>query len=270
MIWCFHLDEGFFCVSAVGKGGLYLNIAADAASDLPQHIREKYIHDNNFIIEYKLKLDDIQQTIEADSLPLRDNPHHQPTTGDPAQLVTLIKDTTRQVVFFTGAGISRAAGIWSSAELDAQLKRNDIAALCQYSVLQPETLIGRFKIFMSQIFLARPTPAHRALALIARAYERSVVTENVDRLHELTGITPLRTFMKKDLSEIHRLKPDVVILLGVSQPRAAHLLSHWCDQGAQIHLIYQGSSNISHFADFIYTCDLQTCLPEWQKQLGLE
>ena len=276
MIWSFGLTDGFFCISATGKGGICLNIGANLAGELPTKTQKKYAVGDRFIVEYGLRVDEVTDLVQRTLVSKNNNNQQQKglsgatKAGDPSYLLDLIKDGKLEVLFFTGAGLSRDAGIWGSAELWKQLQLDDIARLCWYCVSKPDELIGRFKMFTWQMLLAKPTKAHEALALIVRQYKRIVVTENLDRLHELTGITPYRPFEEKALASLYTLKPDIIVALGSGFSMAGSLLEAWQNKGARIHLISRGLCSFQHLVDFVYRDDLQVCLPGWQKMLGLD
>lgn len=274
MIWSFVLTDGFFCISALDKGGICLNVRADLAGELSTSTKEKYSVGERFIVEYGLRIDEVtglvQRTlVRKNNQQLKELPAAT-RVGSPSYLLDLIKDEHVEALFFTGAGLSRAAGIWGSAELWKQLQLDDVARLCWYCTSRPEELIGRFKMFTWQMVLARPTKAHEALAAIVRRYKRVVITENLDHLHELSGITPYRPFEEKTIAHLYNLKPDIIVALGSGSSMAVDLLEAWHHKGASIHLVSQGVCNFQHLVDFAYKDDLQVCLPNWQKMLRLE
>jgi NAD-dependent deacetylase len=98
-----------------------------------------------------------------------------------------MKTAYRNIVVLTGAGISRSAGLatyrgpgglWSDPELEA------LSHVDALSTRRPE-VCAMFWRFRAAIRDVQPTAAHRALA----ARELTIITQNVDGLHQQAGST---------------------------------------------------------------------------------
>lgn len=85
----------------------------------------------------------------------------------------------KQIVAFTGAGISAASGIPTYQE------RPWLRTLFTniYLESQPQRFFAEYFELMQLLDRARPNPAHNALA----QYQIPVVTQNIDRLHQKAG-----------------------------------------------------------------------------------
>ncbi len=281
MLWLQSVADGYLCLTSSGKGGLCLDVGIGSAAGLPPDIRSRHLVRDRFVVEFRLTTQATQEIVGAGAIPRGDASRggsglpsssaadvlSSSAAGDPEYLLSALADPAQQVVFLTGAGISCAAGIWGDAALSEQLRTHDPPSLCWYSVVKPEVIIGRFKIFVAQLRMARPTPAHQALASIVRRYSRALVTQNVDCLHERSGVKPLRLLSTEARATLRNLAPDVVVALGVSQLLDVSLVEHWRNRGAAVHLVNQGMSTTPHLIDFSYDCDLQLALPDWQGRL---
>jgi mono-ADP-ribosyltransferase sirtuin 6 len=94
--------------------------------------------------------------------------------GAISELVRAMRDAKGDVVFFTGAGISKAAGI--------PTYRGDEGV---YTLKAAGLQIPQFP----DLSKLAPTAAHRAIAdLISRGVARGVITTNVDGLHRGSGV----------------------------------------------------------------------------------
>lgn len=108
--------------------------------------------------------------------------------------------TSDSAVPFTGAGISTECGIpdfRSPGGLWTQNKPIDFASFVGSQAMRDESWRRRFAMD-PQFRAARPGRGHRALAALHRAGKvRKVITQNIDNLHQDSGIPPT------DVIELH-------------------------------------------------------------------
>lgn len=116
------------------------------------------------------------------------NPHHD----IPAALATALR-TARHVVVFTGAGVSAESGIATFRDaLTGLWSRFDAQALATPEAFRshPDIVWGWYESRRAQVLRSEPNAAHRAIAELARHVpELTVITQNVDDLHERAGST---------------------------------------------------------------------------------
>jgi NAD-dependent deacetylase len=110
--------------------------------------------------------------------------------GGPAALKRML-DQARRVVVFTGAGISTESGIpdfRSPGGIWTKMAPIDFSEFLASEEARRETWRRRFA--MEDIFLAAaPNRGHRAVdALVRRGKVSAVITQNIDGLHEASGI----------------------------------------------------------------------------------
>jgi NAD-dependent deacetylase len=103
----------------------------------------------------------------------------------------------RQIVVLTGAGISTESGIPDFRGPQGVWTRNPAAektATLQYYVADPDVRRLAWKNRLeSEMWQAEPNAGHRALAeLERRANVHTLVTQNVDGLHQAAGSSPER------------------------------------------------------------------------------
>lgn len=216
MIWSFQFPRGYLCISVIdGREGLMLEMnIAGMEKLLSEKIDwNKYkISDNKVLIKYGNPLN---VPYFAEKV-VMSNSHQMPIYGDIKELLNIISRADNDVVFYTGAGISMKAGIWGAKELSKQLFLNDLPLLCETSVLRPEKIIVRFKMFIWRMKLAKPTPAHISLKNILNHYCKGIlVTENLDTLHQETGV---KVHLAHNNKKLYSLCPKHVITLGLSCP----------------------------------------------------
>ncbi len=96
-----------------------------------------------------------------------------------------------RVVVFTGAGVSAESGIATFRDaltgLWTHFRAEDLATLEGFQ-RDPELVWGWYEARRAQVLRAQPNPAHHAIAELASRLPRvTVVTQNVDDLHERAG-----------------------------------------------------------------------------------
>ena len=108
----------------------------------------------------------------------------------PDAAVAILRDA-RRVVVFTGAGVSAESGIPTFRDaLTGLWERFDVAELASAAGFQrdPELVWGWYEWRRMTVMRAQPNAAHRAIAaLAAKVPKLTVVTQNVDDLHERAG-----------------------------------------------------------------------------------
>ncbi len=107
----------------------------------------------------------------------------------PADLTRRLRDA-RHLLFFTGAGVSAESGIPTFRDamtgLWSRFEATDLATPEAFA-RDPALVWGWYEWRRMKVLKARPNSAHDAIAAMARLVEVSVVTQNVDDLHERAG-----------------------------------------------------------------------------------
>jgi NAD-dependent deacetylase len=118
-------------------------------------------------------------------------------TPSPRETQTALEDAAElfrkanRVVILTGAGISTPSGIPDFRSEGTGLWSRDepmeVASLTTFRT-HPERFFNWFRPLASQIFNAKPNPAHLALAELESAgISQTIVTQNIDSLHHKAG-----------------------------------------------------------------------------------
>jgi len=95
----------------------------------------------------------------------------------------------RPIIFYTGAGLSAAAGIFTMKQLmDALGMSNEEGLREKNAIYDPQGAAQVYKEFCESMLYNSPTKAHEDLAKIAKHKQCKIVTENLDVLHQRTGI----------------------------------------------------------------------------------
>ncbi|HSX03336.1 MAG TPA: Sir2 family NAD-dependent protein deacetylase [Rhabdochlamydiaceae bacterium] len=147
-------------------------------------------------------------------------PFRLPSLG---RLVRLLKN--KKVIFYTGAGISKAAGIPTMCELDNLLgfdKEQNFAVWAQNTIHNPRALSQHINAFHRACFSSKPTRAHQALSELANLKKIKIFTENLDHLHQKTGFDVVS--VTSELKGLEALKNvDLIVCLGLSRDNKGFL-----------------------------------------------
>lgn len=123
-----------------------------------------------------------------------------------------------KIVFLTGAGISAESGITTfrdSNGLWEQYRVEDVASIEGYW-RNPELVINFYNERRRQLSTVHPNKAHELVAKLEENYDVTVVTQNVDNLHEQAGSTDivhLHGELMKATSTDEPNDPDCIITL---------------------------------------------------------
>lgn len=103
----------------------------------------------------------------------------------------LLKLKGREIIFYTGAGISKSGNmpVWTGSDLKNELGIGiDSNMFAEKFFHRPNELINTIKTFVNQLFADSTTLAHEAIAEIVSVKPGIIIfTENYDLKHEATG-----------------------------------------------------------------------------------
>ena len=93
------------------------------------------------------------------------------------------------IVVLTGAGISAESGINTFRDADGLWEGHDVMEVAspQGFKTNPELVLDFYNQRRQQLKNVKPNTAHIALAELEKTYKVSIVTQNVDDLHERAG-----------------------------------------------------------------------------------
>ncbi|HEY0867504.1 MAG TPA: Sir2 family NAD-dependent protein deacetylase, partial [Fimbriimonas sp.] len=97
-----------------------------------------------------------------------------------------------RIVVFTGAGVSRESGLRTFRDSEDGLWEGydvEEVASIQGWHRNPERVLAFYDMRRREVIAARPNDAHRAIAELERSHDVTVITQNIDDLHERAGST---------------------------------------------------------------------------------
>ena len=97
----------------------------------------------------------------------------------------------KKIAVLTGAGVSAESGITTFRDTDGlweNHKVEDVASIEGW-YRNPSLVLDFYNARRAQLFTVKPNAAHMAIASLEDEYDVTVVTQNVDNLHERAGST---------------------------------------------------------------------------------
>jgi NAD-dependent deacetylase len=97
----------------------------------------------------------------------------------------------KRLVILSGAGISKESGIETFRDKDGLWKKHDAMKLASIEGWKenPQAVLDFYNARRQQLLTVQPNKAHQLLAELEQWYDVSIITQNVDDLHERAGST---------------------------------------------------------------------------------
>lgn len=94
-----------------------------------------------------------------------------------------------KIVALTGAGISRESGLKTFRDSNGLWENHEIEDVATFSGFQrnPQLVLDFYNERRRQVCQAEPNDGHRALAALGQNHHLSIITQNIDDLHERAG-----------------------------------------------------------------------------------
>lgn len=186
------------------------------------------------------------------------------------------KIRNKKTIFYTGAGIS-AGVVPTMPQIMERLALTPTVAsnpldLLKKILVDPKSYKKPMDDFYQACLKGQPTPAHTALKEIALLKNWGVLTENLDMLHQRSGIEPLNHLMpnwlKANIAEEDLKKIDVVVTVGLQSDESGFLgwYKRTNPKGNLIAINLQQPPYIGN-DDFVLRGNAQVMLPELLKEL---
>jgi NAD-dependent deacetylase len=98
---------------------------------------------------------------------------------------------SHNIVAFTGAGISADSGLATFRDSEGWWQKYDIRELASPQAFRedPQKVLAFYNERRQNVAEARPNEAHKAIAELEEQFDVTVITQNVDDLHERAGST---------------------------------------------------------------------------------
>lgn len=190
------------------------------------------------------------------------------------QLAEFLKE--KRVLFYTGAGISRAAGVPTMDGLYKAMRidfSKMIDGFLKDSIENPEKIIKAWKSFAASALESPPTPAHESVKTMAQKLNCQIFTENVDELQEKTGVEPIHltvrgSWLKENIKKEWLKELDVVITVGLGRDDRGFL--NWYKKHNPDGIIAAVNSKQPPYLDkkdILLKGDLQRTIPKLEEEI---
>ena len=95
----------------------------------------------------------------------------------------------KHIVVLTGAGMSTESGLKTFRDADGLWEGHDVMSVAspQGFARNPELVLEFYNQRRRQLLQVKPNSAHFALAQLEKDYKMTIITQNVDDLHERAG-----------------------------------------------------------------------------------
>lgn len=121
----------------------------------------------------------------------------------------------QKLVVFTGAGISAESGIPTFRDANGMWGKYDAMKLASIGGFEedPQAVLDFYNARRKNLLDVEPNHAHRVLADLEKQYDATIITQNVDNLHERAGsskVLHLHGELCKVTSSRNRLDPNCI------------------------------------------------------------
>ena len=127
----------------------------------------------------------------------------------------------KKLVVLSGAGISAESGLQTFRDSDGLWMGHDIATVAtpEGYATNPELVLQFYNMRRREVARAKPNPAHFALAAMEAEYDVTIITQNIDDLHERSGSTNVvhlhgeifKMFSPASPNELIKIKGDIIM-----------------------------------------------------------
>ena len=121
----------------------------------------------------------------------------------------------QKLVVFTGAGISAESGIPTFRDANGMWGKHDAMKLASVEGFEedPQAVLDFYNARRKNLLEVEPNHAHRVLADLEKQFDVTIITQNVDNLHERAGsskVLHLHGELCKVTSSRDRLNPNCI------------------------------------------------------------
>lgn len=157
-------------------------------------------------------------------------------------------DNQPNLVVLTGAGISAESGLSTFRDSDGLWENYSVydVATPEAWAANPELVLEFYNLRRRNVAEAEPNAAHRALVELEKVYNVTVITQNVDDLHERAGSSHVLHLHGQITQARSTTDPNLIIDIGYNDIG----LDDSCPQGSQLrpHIVWFGES-VENFED---------------------
>ncbi|TLX77778.1 NAD-dependent deacylase [Labilibacter sediminis] len=148
----------------------------------------------------------------------------------------------QKLVVLSGAGMSAESGIITFRDMGGIWEQYDVTKVASPQAWEetPQLVMDFYNQRRKQLFECKPNKGHELLSQLEDTYDISIITQNVDDLHERAGS-----------SKVLHLHGELKKARSTSDPSLIYTLDNWelklgdlCEKGSQLrpHIVWFGES----------------------------
>lgn len=251
----------------------YLNLTPEEISQLVEHLFNDYHTTNSEAIQ-TFSNPFTPEIAEKIRVEIRELMLPKPQNIDTTALIEILKN--KKVLFYTGAGISKASKVHDMNQLKQTLgiaMSEQVDNFLKKATANPKEIVEAWEEFIKAAFANPATPAHQSLGNIAKQLNAQIFTENIDHLQEKTGVKPTHLtgpWLKENIKPEWLKDIDVIITAGLSYDDRGFL--GWYKENnpnGKIIAIDVNQPSYLGNEDFLLKGDCQKVLPELENNLQI-
>lgn len=165
----------------------------------------------------------------------------------------------KKVVVLTGAGVSAESGLRTFRDTNGLWEEYHVEDVATYDgwLRNPEMVLDFYNKRRSQLLTAQPNDAHKALVRLEEKFDVTIITQNVDDLHERAGSSNV-LHLHGELTKVRSVgNPKLIYSIGYDEIK----LGDKCEEGQQLrpHIVWFGeavpliesAAEIVSYADYL-------------------
>lgn len=292
---CWHFGQNSHFRFKSSSEEVYFEVCLGALPDIYEdfvaRVRHQFIKNENeqLIFSYQLTNDGNEEINQLQPVLKKEHPEEysyiitdrriiengHPQDLSQEELIPIIRD--KNVLFYSGAGLSRASHVPAMSELNELLglvMGKKFLFSLESALKNPREFALKIRKFHEACFLSAPTQAHLALKDLAIFKNIRILTENLDTLHEASGIYPYRIdpdHVRNEIGEETLRQFDYIICIGLSYDDRG-FLGWYKKRNPQGKIIAIDLNQPSYLGDedFLVKGDVQAIIPDVQKMISQE
>jgi len=147
----------------------------------------------------------------------------------------------KHIVVLTGAGVSQESGINTFRDTNGLWEGHDVqeVATPEGFARNPELVQHFYNLRRAQLKEVNPNPAHQALVKLEAEFDVSIITQNVDNLHERAGSSKV-IHLHGELTKVRSVKYEDLVY---PWEKDLHI-GDVCERGHQLrpHIVWFGEA----------------------------
>jgi NAD-dependent deacetylase len=164
----------------------------------------------------------------------------------------------KRLVVLSGAGISAESGIMTFRDMGGLWQQYDITQVASPDAWQqnPQLVLDFYNQRRRQLAKVKPNKAHKILAELEKIYDVSIITQNVDNLHERAGSTNI-LHLHGELTKVRSTNnPQLIYDIAYKDLHLGDI----AEDGAQLrpHIVWFGETvpGISNASEIVAKADI--------------